>query len=242
MIQLDEIEKYVSDNISIFHTKRLESLDRINLSALLTRKNPYLFRAKDLVPADMVKGLTDAVLSSNEETIFGDWLEGLAIFINTQVYGGRKSGIEGIDLEFEKDNIKYIVSIKSGPNWGNSSQTKKMISDFKSATKTLRTGNSHLHVIPVNGCCYGKNSKPDKGDYFKYCGQDSWNFISGDDQLYKKIIVPLGYNAREKNDEFNQKYNALLSRMQRDFLVTFCLEDGSINWDKIVELNSKCKT
>jgi hypothetical protein len=81
-------------------------------------------------------------------------LEGLAIYINSIVYGGRKSGIEGIDLEFEKGTIRYIVNIKSGPNWGNSSQIKRMVSDFKSATKTLRTSNSQLHVIAVNGYCY----------------------------------------------------------------------------------------
>ncbi|MHB8174419.1 MAG: PmeII family type II restriction endonuclease, partial [Nitrospirota bacterium] len=21
----------------------------------------------------------------------------------------------------------------------------------------------------MNGCCYGRDNKPDKGDYFKYC-------------------------------------------------------------------------
>ena len=241
ILELEEIGQYVSDNISKFHTKRLESLDRINLEKLLIRKNPYLFKAKDLAPAELVKSFTDAHLSSNEETIFGDWLEGLAIYINAIVFGGRKSGIEGIDLEFEKENIRYIVNIKSGPNWGNSSQIKRMVSDFKSAIKTLRTSNSQLHVIAVNGCCYGRNTKPDKGDYFKYCGQEFWSFISGDDELYKKLIVPLGFNAKVRNDEFNQKYTSLLTRMQRDFLNSFCLEDGSIDWDKIVELNSKRK-
>lgn len=96
-------------------------------------------------------------------------------------------------------------------------------------------------MIAVNGCCYGRNTQPDKGDYFKYCGQDFWSFISGDDELYKKLIIPLGYNAKARNDEFNQKYTSLLSRMQRDFLNSFCLEDGLIDWDKIVELNSNRK-
>ena len=31
----------------------------------------------------------------------------------------------GIDLEFDKDGVRYIVTIKSGPNWGNSSQIGK---------------------------------------------------------------------------------------------------------------------
>ncbi|MBK8661528.1 MAG: hypothetical protein IPN18_06845 [Ignavibacteriales bacterium] len=155
--------------------------------------------------------------------------------------GGKRGGRRVWTPEKKKKNFKFFVNIKSGPNWGNSSQIKRMVSDFKSATKTLRTSNSQLHVIAVNGCCYGRNTKPDKGDYFKYCGQDFWSFISGDDELYKKLIVPLGFNAKVRNDEFNQKYTSLLTRMQRDFLNSFCLEDGSIDWDKIVELNSKRK-
>ncbi|GAB1443767.1 hypothetical protein MASR2M39_26100 [Ignavibacteriales bacterium] len=75
-LELEEIGRYVSDNISKFHTKRLESLDRINLEKLLIRKNPYLFKAKDLAPAELVKSFTDAHLSSNEETIFGTGWKG----------------------------------------------------------------------------------------------------------------------------------------------------------------------
>lgn len=44
-----------------------------------------------------------------------------------------KSAAEGVDLEFNKDGKKYLVSIKSGPNWGNSSQIKKMIDNFNKA-------------------------------------------------------------------------------------------------------------
>lgn len=138
----------------------------------------------------IVRGVVDAHLSSNEEGIFGDWLEGLAIFINKNVYDGRKSGIKGIDLEFDKDNIRYLVNIKSGPSWGNASQIVKLKADFVSAKRTLRTSNSKLNIMCVNGCCYGKEKNPDKGDYFKYCGQMFWEFISGDSNLFIEIVEP----------------------------------------------------
>src|SRR5690606_34979782 len=135
------------------------------LSQVLKRKNPYLFKAKYVLTAEqIIKGFVDAHISSNEETIFGDWLEGLAIFIKSKVFGGKKSGIKGIDLEFDKDNVRYIVTIKSGPNWGNSSQIEKLISDFKTAKKTLRTSNSKIMVTAINGCCYGRDNNPDKGE------------------------------------------------------------------------------
>ncbi len=144
----------------------------------------------------------DSHISSNEETVFWNWLEGLAIFINDIVCGGRKSGMTGIDLEFETGNKKYIVAIKSGPNWGNSSQISKMKADFVTAKKKLRTSNSQLNIVAVNGCCYGKENTSDKGDYFKYCGQQFWEFIAGDNNLFKEIIQPLGYKAKEKMMNF----------------------------------------
>jgi len=196
-LKLTEVTKYVEDNIGVFHQKRIERLDKLKLKTVLKKKNPYLFKAKNMLTAsEIVKGIADAFISSNEETVFGDWLEGLAIFINQKVYGGWKSGIPNIDLEFDSDNVRYIVNIKSGPNWGNSSQINKMKSDFKTAKRTLRTSNSKMIVTPINGCCYGIDNNPDKGNYFKYCGQEFWSFISGDDDLYKEIIEPLGHKAK----------------------------------------------
>jgi hypothetical protein len=231
--------KYVENNISTFHEKRIAGLKELRLKKVLSKKNPYLFKAKYILTAqDIIKSVTDAFISSQEETIFGDWLEGLAIFINGKVYKGRKSGITGIDLEFENENIRYIVTIKSGPNWGNSSQIGKMISDFSTAKKTLRTGNSQLNIVAVYGCCYGRDKKPDKGNYYKYCGQRFWEFISGDSELYTKIIQPLGHNAKERNDEFLQSYALMINKFTKEFADNFCKSDGSIDWDKLIQLNS----
>ncbi len=238
-INLKDVSLYVGQNIGIFHQKRIQSLDTLKLSNVLKRKNPYLFRAKYVLTAEqIVKSLVDAHISSNEETLFGDWLEGLALFINAQTYGGRKSGIAGIDLEFDADGVRNIVAIKSGPNWGNSSQIKKMRLDFKTAQKTLRTSNSGLRIVAVNGCCYGKDSKPDKGDYFKYCGQRFWEFISGDSELFTAIVVPLGHLAKEKSDEFQKSYAQMINRFTREFANSFCDDSGEIAWEELVRFNS----
>ena len=238
-INLTEVTRYVEENIGTFHQKRIERLKKLKLKTVLKKKNPYLFKAKHILTAsDIVKNIADAYISSGEETIFGDWLEGLAIFINHKVYGGRKSGFQNIDLEFDSNNIRYIVNIKSGPNWGNSSQISKMKTDFKTAQKTLRTSNSNLIVISVNGCCYGVDNNPDKGDYFKYCGQEFWKFISGNSNLYTEIIEPLGHKAKERNEEFLQSYSNMLNQFTNEFIKEFCKENGEIDWKKLVEFNS----
>jgi len=238
-LEINDVLQYVEKNIGVFHKKRLSSLDKLKLSKVLKRKNPYLFKAKNVLTGnEIIQGIVDAHISSSEEGIFGDWLEGLAIFINEKVYGGWKSGIPNIDLEFNNNNIRYIVNIKSGPNWGNSSQIKKMILDFKTAIKTLRTSNSDLQIVAINGCCYGIDNKPDKGDYFKFCGQKFWEFISADKKLYKDIIEPLGYKAKEKNDEFLESYSKLINKFTKEFITDFCYESGEINWTKLLEFNS----
>ncbi len=235
-----EIIDYVEAHIPQFHQNRLEKLKKLKLEEVLKRKNPYLFKAKNINTAgELVKNILDAFLSSSEEGVFGGFLEELAIFICGKTLGGRKSSAEGIDLEFERDQAKYIVSIKSGPNWGNSSQIKKMKDNFKQAKRILGTNlSSTMKVVAINGCCYGRDNQFDKGDYLQLCGQRFWTFISGDEALYTKIIEPLGHRAKKKNDQFMEEYGKVANKFTLEFIQKFCNTDGKILWDKVVQFNS----
>lgn len=113
-----------------------------------------------------------------------------------------------------------------------------MRADFITAKRTLRTSRSYLNIVSVNGCCYGTDNNPDKGDYFKYCGQEFWSFISGEDTLYIDIIEPLATKAKERNDEFEKAYAKMLNKFTSEFIKDFCSEDGAIDWVKLVEFNS----
>ena len=224
-IDLDDLKTYVELNIGNFHKSRLDSLRKLKFENILKRKNPYLYKAKNiLISGDLVKILLDAHLSSQEEGIFGNFLEGLAIYICGKVYDGKKAGITGIDLDFNKDSKRYIVSIKSGPNWGNSRQIAGMKNDFSTAKRALRTSGHQEEIIAVNGCCYGRENKPDKGDYFKFCGQQFWTFISGDSNLYTDLIEPLGHKAKEKNEEFEIEHATILNIFTDEFSHKFCKE------------------
>ena len=237
-LKISDVIKYVEENIGSFHERRLKSLEGLKLKKILKRKNPYLFKAKNILTShDLVKGLLDAHLSSQEEAIFGEFLEGLAIFVCGKVYRGQKSSAEGIDLEFLKNGVKYIVTIKSGPNWGNSSQIKKMFDNFRRAKKILGTSSSKINIVAINGCCYGIDNKPEKNEYLKLCGQRFWEFISCEENLYTEIIEPLGYKAREKNNEFLEKYSQIVNKFTFDFGREFS-DNGKIDWRKLVRFNS----
>ena len=234
-----QITEYVETHIGTFHDKRLEALNKLRLTNLLRRKNPYLFKSKNLVVvSDLIKSLLDAHLSSQEETLFGDFLEGLAIHVAENVHKGMKSSTTGIDLEFVKDEARYIISIKSGPNWGNSSQIAKMKDNFNAAVRVIRQGNSTTNVIPVNGCCYGRDDKPAKSGYFKYCGQEFWGLISNDSEFYTRIIEPLGHNAKRRNYAFSKHYAAVVNRLSSEFSKQFCDKSGAIDWNNLVAFSS----
>lgn len=235
-----KLNEYVETNIGEFHSARINKLKELNLKKLLKSKNPYMYKAKNIITAnDMVDSLASAFMASAEESIFGNWLEGLAIYISSVVYKGYKSSAEGIDLEFDKDGVHYFVSIKSGPKWANSSQIAKLKKDFVQA---VRVFNTSRHTVPtqcIEGCCYGKNNRdyPDS-THLKYCGEKFWSFISGEPSLYVDIIEPLGYKAKEKNDAYLHEYGNMINKFTADFIRDYCDTNGSINWEKIVKLNS----
>ena len=248
------VQEYVEDNIGSFHEKRLDTVRNKQLNDVLSRKNPYLFRAKSPSVTRLITGIMDAFLSSQEEGLFGNFLEGVAVFVAEQVFGGYKpepSDLTGIDLVFEKQDAVYMVDIKSGPNWGNSSQVTRMRQNFRVGVGKLQSRFPGRPIIPVNGCMYGKDRKPHKTgkfrqngntysyDYWKLCGQDFWHLISDNPQMYVEIIEPLGYRASMRSMAFQAEYDNFLNRLLREFLNTYANDDGSIAWDRLTEFVSK---
>ena len=241
---INSIADYVEKNIGDFHAARIEKLKSIKLRKLLIRKNPYMFKAKNIVKAgDMVESLASAFMSSAEESIFGNWMEGLAKFVANKVYSGYKSAAEGIDLEFDKEGIHFFVSVKSGPSWSNSTSMKKQKEQFVKAVNVFKT--SSKKVVPtmcIEGCCYGNDNKGySNSSHEKYCGEKFWTLISGEPTLFVDIIEPLGFKAKEKNDEYYVEYGKMINKFTKDFLANYCNADASINWDKIVRLNAAIK-
>ena len=238
-LNIKKVESFVNENIATFHENKLKILKSIKLKKLLKKKNPYLFKAKNItVATDLIRNLLDAYLSSSEEKIFGDFLEDLAVFISGKTCGGRKSVATGIDMEFENTGTLYLVSVKSGPNWGNKSQQDKQEQDFKKAVKVYKQSKHTLAVEPILGICYGKTKTSYVRGAIKIVGQNFWYFISESEQLYIDIIEPLGYRAKQHNVKFTRLKGNIVNSFTKEFISDFCKKDGAIDWKKLVEFNS----
>ena len=237
-LNLDDVRVYVNGNIVDFHQRRIKSLEDLTLNKLL-KKNPYLFKAKNITTAgQLIEGLLEAFLSSSEEKLFGDFLEGLAVFIAGKTCGGHKSAATGVDLEFINNDIHYVVSIKSGPNWGNSSQQNKLQQDLQKAVATVKQARFGTNVQAVLGICYGKTKTSYLRGYLKVVGQNFWYLISENKDLYTDIIEPIGYRAKQHNDSFFDEKSKVVNRFTKDFIAEFCDDTGAIDWGKLVEWNS----
>ncbi|MDY6868327.1 MAG: PmeII family type II restriction endonuclease, partial [Chloroflexota bacterium] len=86
--------------------------------------------------------------------------------------------------------------------------------------------------------CYGKTRTSYLHGYLKVVGQNFWYLISDNSDLYKDIIEPIGYRAKEHNESFLREKDRVINRFSKAFLDEFCHENGDINWDKLVEYNS----
>ena len=233
--------------VTPFYYERLMYLRCVmSLRHILGSKNPYLLKAKNIAsPDELVRSVVDAFLFAQEETMFGNRLETFAIYVSSKLFGGFKSELPSVDLEFARDGVYYIVGIKSGINWGNSDQLNRMKDNFKAAREYFRERGERREIVAVNGCIYGKDAKPLKENadpdktYYKYAGQDFWNFISGDEDMYREIIKPIDEEARARDEEFKRAYDGKVSGMVKEFSNIFLDDEGQINWVKLVDYVSR---
>ncbi|MBQ6965632.1 MAG: hypothetical protein IJP82_08100 [Bacteroidaceae bacterium] len=157
---IQKVREYVEEYVGEFHTSCIAKLQAINSKDLLTRKNPYMYRAKNIVTTGgMVESLAAAYMSSTEESILGNWLEGLEKFVSEEVYGGYKFAAIGVDLEFDKEEMHYFVSVKSGPSWSNNQSKGKLKRDFIQAVKIFNTSRKTVPTMCTEGCCYGNDNR-----------------------------------------------------------------------------------
>lgn len=231
-----EIELKISNLLDDFYYRRMEKIKTLKLKDTLKRKNPYMYRAIGVEKAsEIVEGLLSAYMSSSDEGIFGDaFFEPLAKFVS----GGVVSPSEGVDVAKESDEVYTAIAVKSGPSVFNAQSRKRQIDDFKALENRLRKLRKHFD--PVVGYSYGKKQQKKTGTapFRELSGQVFWEELTGDPDFYLKIIRLMKTKPQEHLPIYLQAWDAAVNRFTLEFIQDFCNEDGTIDWEKLVEFNS----
>jgi hypothetical protein len=237
--QIKATDDYIRGQMDAYHASRISKLAELKPAMVLARKNPYMFLCKNMRTAnEFAELILQAHSSSSEETAFGILLEGIAVFVSNLRDGGQKSSTAGIDLDFTRDHIRYLVAIKSGHNWGNSDQINKLKLNFTTAKRVIGQDKNARSVQSVLGVCYGKRPVQDNGDYRIIGGQAFWDFISGVPTFYTDIIEPISSEADQHSDAYAAERDKALNRFDKYILTVFCDESGVIDWERFVKFNS----
>ncbi len=233
----DELRELIAKSLNDFYVRRMQSLGALKLRQVLLRKNPYLYKAIGTESAtEIIEEILKAYLSSSDEGIFGD-----AFFepIAKAVSGGVVSPSEGVDVAIETKDRYKAISVKSGPNPFNSSQVKRQSDEFETLRRRLTKLRKQFD--PILGHGYGKKQTPaTKAKVYRdLSGQRFWEELTGDSEFYQKLITLMEKEDIGKHrEEYRTEYQKAVNRYVREFTTDFCEEDGSIDWEKLVEFNS----
>ncbi len=229
--------KAIATALENFYTSLIARMDSLNIKIVMKRKNPYLFRAKAMNSASqIVDAILAAFVSSSEETVFGNvFFEPIA----TAAAQGQKALAEGIDIMVERDDTIYAIAVKSGTSVFNADSRKKQEQNFMSAAKLAQQVKKRF--VPIVGYGYGKKKTSNRGMakfYLELAGKDFWAELTGDDEFYIKLIRYMEKLPEMYVEDFNLSYDKAANRLVKEFTQIFCFDDGSINWEKLVEFNS----
>lgn len=236
MIEPQTLEQKIAELLDVFYKRRIEKIETLQLKDALLRKNPYLFRAVGVQRAnEIVEGLLSAYMSSSDEGIFGDaFFEPLAKFVS----GGTVSPSEGVDVALVDDKFYKAIAVKSGPSVFNAQSKRRQADDFKTLQRRmLKIGKS---FDPIVGYAYGRKQQSNRGkaSFRELAGQVFWEEITGDPDFYLKIIYLMKEKPQKHLAVYRGAWDAAVNRFTRDFINEFCLDNGMIDWGKLVQFNS----
>ena len=220
----EAIVEAIATALDNFYTNLINNIDKLNIKKVMNRKNPYLFRAKAMNgAAQIIDAILAAFVSSSEETIFGN------VFFEPIATAAAQG----------QNNTIYAIAVKSGTSVFNADSRKKQEQNFMAASKLAQQAKKRF--VPIVGYGYGKKKASNRGIpkfYMELAGKDFWTELTGDEEFYIKLIRFMDKLPEKYVEEFDASYQKASNRLVREFTQEFCFEDGSIDWEKLVEFNS----
>ena len=72
----------------------------------------------------------------------------------------------------------------------------------------------------------------------KTTGQAFWEEITGDPDLYLKLIRCMDDYPAAHRADYDKAWSLAVNRFEKEFLNRFSTKTGSIDWDELVRFNS----
>ena len=206
----------------------------MNLHDLLRGENPYqLSQMGDEIVGDLIRKLLSKQVEMWASSEIEVLMEALAIRAVELTYGGRKSERKGISFEFTCNGYRYIVALVPSPTYDAGKEILKVENHLHYAVAEIQTHNPLAKVVPVVACYYGNEPIIQTDDYIKYCGQDFWKLISGDDELYTRITTRLRQAFMGSALKETHEFGGAVNRLSLEFSNQFCDESGRIDWQRV---------
>lgn len=238
----DEIRKAVSLTISEFNDNNNETIKNNQecldeLKKILKPSDLTYYQFLTNNNTDLIESILNNRMSISNKTIFGESFYEKLVCNILKVRDCKYELISKFDNDFDKvdisviiNEIKYLLQIKSAPNWGNSSSIEQTETVLKS-----HIPKGYICII----CCINGHDDNNKrlgnfNDYFLLsnkevnwlCGNVLFEFLTGNSRAFRIIL-----NCAKENTISIPNKN--VEQLTECFLKNFVDNDGNIKWDLI---------
>lgn len=229
------MDQSVVNSIVVEALQKIEGVKRqkFSFTKVFAKSDPFELGLKCSTSLEIVNFVNDNHKKTSTKTILGSLYEYIALKIVEVVFHAYKSGEVCTDLEWvDEFQKKHYRGWKSSPFWGNSDQTKACSKKMEELIKNSDFGSFLICTS------YGKTSvkrKKGKKLYNQISGQDAWESISKDKEMYNKVMVALLLHKNSIEQIINDIYISEDVRSVKWIENNFKNEDGTINFKKINE-------
>lgn len=229
------MEQSVVNSVVLEAIQKIKGVKRkkFSFTKVFAKSDPFELILKCSTANEIVNFVNDKHKKTSTKTILGYLYELIALKIAEIVFHAYKSGEVCTDLEWvDEFQKKHYRGWKSSPFWGNSDQIKACI---KKLEELIRNSDFGSYSVCTS---YGKTSnKSTKGKktYKQISGQDAWESISKDTEMYNKVMVAIGLHKDSIEQILKDIYISEDVRSVKLIENNFQNEDETINFKKINE-------
>jgi hypothetical protein len=232
-----DLERCIGEQMVIYYEWLTAMLEQVTFKQLF-EVNPYSFSLERSGNVGQIAmDSLDEFLRPVRVQLFEDALREIVIFIASQVFGGYRSSLPGMDVEFVNRGTYYAIAIELGPERAGSSRPRMSAQDIRDAV--VRSTNTLLPVQPALGVCWGKAPTSFLPDgTLRVEGQQFWHLVSDDPYLHIDLVKPLRGQALRNSEGFEQARACAVTRLFMEFYELFCGRSGMVKWGRLAQFTS----